>query len=392
MTKYMSNKKTSIAKADFETLKVAFTYDKLTTFGGAERVLLALHQAFPHAPIYTAIHNSRTASWASSLPQIHTSYLQNAPLAQTHPQLYAPLIPFAFEKFDFSDYDVVISVTSYDAKSIITHPNTLHICYCLTPNRYLWVDPGYSSYKNFSLLSPLIHALKSPVLSWLRVHDQLASTRPDHYLTISEHVQARVNKFYRRSSQIIYPPVDTDFFIPSQTSSSNYFLIVGRLTPYKQIDQAILACNQLKVPLKIAGTGPDYDRLKRLIEYPQIQLLGFQTNQQLRQLYQNCSGLLMPQTEDFGIVGLEALACGKPVITNTNSGIAELITPSTGIHIANSNTKTLIRTLKNFDSNKFSAQDCRSTALQYSNQKFSEQFKAHVDKLRTTKHSPFTYI
>lgn len=360
-------------------LSVAITYDKATTHGGAEQVLLALQQLYPQSHLFTSVYNPQTASWAKQFSRIFTSHLQYLPFATKHPELYTFLNSWAFEQFDFTDYDLVISVTSYNAKSINTQPNTQHICYCLTPNRYLWVESRDEN-QHFGLLTIPAKLTQKCLAPILRLIDQSTSTRPDHYLAISHKIAARIQKYYRQPSQIIYPPVNTEFYQPSNQPPQDYFLCVSRLVSYKKIDLLIQTFNQNKRPFHIVGQGREYHNLKQLITSPKIKLLGFLTDEQLRDQYQHAQALIMPQKEDFGIVGLESLACGRPVISYANSGIAELLTPQTSQIFATQTTTAINRALIEFDHQTYSSTICRQLAEKYSITNFQSKFQTHIDQ------------
>jgi glycosyltransferase involved in cell wall biosynthesis len=280
-------------------MKTALVYDRVNKWGGAERVLLALHKIFSEAPLYTSVYNKEKAPWADVF-DIRTSFLQNFPKAQTSHELYAVLMPMAFESFNFDEYDLVISVTSEAAKGIITKPKTLHVCYCLTPTRYLW--SGYNDY----FRSSLFKLLSKPAVTYLRSWDKIAAQRPDEYIAISGEVQDRIKRYYNRESEIIYPPLQLKSQISNLKSQNDYFLVVSRLTNfYKRVDIAIKACNDLKLPLKIVGEGADAENLKSLAG-PTVEFLGNLSDFQLSNYYKNCKALIFPGREDFGLVMAEA--------------------------------------------------------------------------------------
>ncbi|MBI2034996.1 MAG: glycosyltransferase family 4 protein [Candidatus Levybacteria bacterium] len=257
-------------------MRIALVHDWLIRLGGAERVLIALHDLFPDAPLYTSVYNPKTAPWANIF-DVRTSFLQQFPYASSNHELYATLMPIAFESFSFDECDLVISVTSEAAKGIITKPGTVHICYCLTPTRYLW-----SAYEEY-FKDKIFRILAAPIVSYLRKWDKSASHRPDAYIAISKEVQGRIKKYYERESTVVYPPIMLDQISNIKNQKSNeksYFLIVSRLVLYKRIDIAIQACNELKLPLKIVGTGSQEMRL-RSIAGSTIEFLGNLTEEQL---------------------------------------------------------------------------------------------------------------
>jgi glycosyltransferase involved in cell wall biosynthesis len=348
-------------------MKVAIVYDHLTKIGGAERILVALHELFPDAPLYTAVYNRKRALWFNQLTVI-SSFMQYLPFAQVKHEYYPGIPLFAFEQFDFSSFDVVISVTSKEAKGIITGPHTLHICYCLTPTRYLW-----SHYQDY-FRHALTKYLSLPVVSLLRVWDQIAATRPDTYLAISSAVGSRIRKYYHRPYQVIYPPVKIDRFVPAISQTGDFFLVVARLVAYKHIEIAIHACNQLQVPLKIIGTGMESDYLKSLAG-PTVEFVGSLTETALIRYYQTCRALLFPQDEDFGITAVEALAVGKPVIAYKSGGALEIVKEGiTGEFFWPQNAEALVDILRKFDPSVYNTMACRKQAEKFSDLRFKEIF------------------
>jgi len=353
-------------------MKIALVYDRVNKWGGAERVLLALHQIWPQAPLYTAVYHPSAASWAKDF-QIIPSFLNKFPLASSHHEIYPWLMPFAFESFNFDEFDVVISITSEFAKGIITKPETLHLCYCLTPTRYLW-----SGCKDY----PIKFWMK-PILARLRLWDQLASQRPDLYLAISKTVKKRIKKYYQRESEVIYPGIEIEKFSDSNYSSvdgSGYFLIVSRLVSYKHIEIAVEAFNQLGWPLKIIGRGRQENDLKKRAR-SNIEFLGGLTDKELIGYYQNCRAVIMPQEEDFGLVALEAQAAGKPVIAFARGGAAEtVINGKTGLFFKEQTAESLIKALKKFKRLNFNPDTCRRQAEQFDVKIFQKKFKNYVEK------------
>jgi len=358
-------------------MKVALIYDRVNKIGGAERILMALHEIWPEAPLYTAVYNPETAPWAKDFKVI-TSFLQKFPLAKTTHEIYPWLTPLAFESFDFSQFDVVISITSAEAKGIITKPGTLHICYCLTPTRYLW--SGYWDYQIPKILRPMI--------TKLRLWDQVAVWRPDVYLAISKNVAQRIRKYYRREAEVIYPPVDVEKFKMQNSPStpSDYFLIVSRLVPYKKTEIAIEAFNQLGLPLKIVGTGSEEEKLKGLAK-ENIEFLGQLTDKELLGYYQECQAVIYPQDEDLGLVPLEAQACGKPVIGLRKGGLLEtIIEGKTGEFFYPQTVEALVEKVQSFKGpkvqNKYKPENCRKNAERFSKDMFKKAFEEKIAELR----------
>ncbi len=360
--------------------RVAIVYDRATSVGGAERVLQVLHNIYPNAPLYTSVHNVQRAPWTKGWT-VHTSFLQHLPFSQHH-ELLGLLMPLAFEHFDFSSYDLVISVTSEAAKGIITKPGTRHVCYLLTPTRYLWSHARryekdfYQGWKR--LLVPL-HKLAQWYLRWW---DEIASQRPDIIISISKQVARRCLQYYHRESIVLYPPIDVQklqqkteqyLSLPAQ----HFYLCVARLVPYKRIDLAISACMQLQRHLVIIGKGSDEKRLRKLAySSPYIHFYGHLTDEQLVAYYQQCTAFLSPGEEDFGITVAEALSAGKPVITHQNSGNAELIDQGkTGIFIAQESLEEVIRAITKLEAIQWNAQEIRRSVLQYNVLAFIRRWK-----------------
>ncbi|PIU33029.1 glycosyltransferase family 4 protein [Candidatus Shapirobacteria bacterium CG07_land_8_20_14_0_80_39_12] len=369
-------------------MKVALVYDRVNKIGGAERVLEVLHEIWPEAPLYTAVYYPPGAPWAKKFKVI-PSFLNKWPLAKKHHELYPWLTPLAFESFafgtedyksstqrsgaSFSDFDLVISITSAEAKGIITKPKTKHFCYCLTPTRYLW--SGYSDY----FFNKGLRWLAQPMVGWMRNWDKIAAQRPDEYLAISQEVQRRIKKYYHRESIVLYPPVDIEKFYPAEKNQNgDYFLIVSRLVSYKKIDLAVKAFNKLCLPLKIVGTGNQMFKLKTSAA-SNIEFLGELTDQELLSYYQDCRALIFPQKEDFGLVPLEAQSCGKPVIAFAGGGALEtVIEGKTGTFFKPQSVKALMEKVKNFKDKAYQAADCRKNAEKFNKEIFKKKFKQLV--------------
>ncbi len=369
-------------------MKIALVYDRINKWGGAERVLLELHKIFPEAPLYTSVYDEENAKWAKVFPEIRTSFLQKLPFIKSHHEYFPYLMPLAFEGFNFDGFDIVISVTSEYAKAIITKPETLHICYCLTPTRYLWSEKDlYLQSIGQGVVSEIAKFFARPVLHSLRMFDQIAASRPDYYLSISNTVAKRVKKYYQLDSQVIFPPVDTKLFKPkarkakSNKPGDKYFLIVSRLVPYKRIDLAIETFNQLGWKLIIIGNGSDGSRLKSIAR-SNIEFIGKLTDGALLGYYQNCEALIFCSEEDFGLTSLEAQACGKPVIAYKNGGVGEtVIEGKTGVFFKELNSISLGKALKTFGKLKFLTGDCVDNAVKYNAVVFRDLFKQTVEQL-----------
>src|SRR3989344_375015 len=348
-------------------MKIAFVHEYLNQFGGAERMLQVLCAIFPNAPIYTLIYDADSTGHVFDNRIIVTSFLQKLPLTKGHHRIFPLLMPIAIEQFDFSEFDIVISVSSSFAKGIITGPKTKHICYCLTPPRFLW-DNSQKLTEEFGF-PKIIKKLLPPFISYLRIWDKEASMRVDEFWSISNFIKARVKKYYDKNSAIIYPPIDTDKFYISE-NLGDYFLMVGRLVPYKKFDIAIKAFNKVGLPLKIVGSGPELKRLQKLAK-ANVQFMGLLSDKELAKIYSRCKALIFPQEEDFGIVPLETMASGRPVIAYKGGGALEtIIDGKTGIFFDEQTDESMIAALKGFDDYIFDPCACREQSEEFNISKF----------------------
>jgi len=358
-------------------MKVALVYDRLNKWGGAERVLLALHELFPSAPLYTSVYDRKKTPWASVF-DVRVSFLQKFPFA-VHHEFYAPLMALAFEGFNFDGFDLVISVTSEAAKGILTKPGTTHVCYCLTPTRYLW--SGYEEY----FKNPVLRFVSKPVVSYLKFWDKIGSSRPDAFIAISEEVKSRIKKYYGKDSTVVYPPVKiTDQKLKDQSPAirDNYFLIVSRLVTYKRVDIAVKTFNKLKLPLKIVGVGHEMGKLKNMAG-PTIEFLGNLTDEELVSYYSGCRALIFPGLEDFGLTILEAQNFGKPVIAFRAGGALETILEGkTGLFFDEPTVESLKRALERFNKLKIDPEDCKTQARKFSFEQFKKNFMEKIEEIR----------
>lgn len=376
-------------------MKVALVYDRVNKWGGAERVLLALQKLFPNAPLYTSVYDKEKAPWANVF-DIKTSFLQKIPFAATNHELFASLMPLSFESFNFDKYDLVISLSSEAAKGIVTKPGTAHICYCLTPTRYLW--SGYEEY----FPSDWVKLLSKPVISSLRKWDMAASKRPDTFIAISKEVQKRIRKYYQRESELVYPPatlslagragppvsLESPKSLPrreaGKAQNAGYYLVVSRLskfTKYKRVDIAVKAANELKIPLKIVGDGNLRKDLEK-ISGSTIEFLGSVRDRELVEYYKNCKALIFPGNEDLGLVMIEAQMYGKPVLAYKSGGALELVEDfKTGLFFNEQTQESLTAALKKFEKIKIDPKDCAENAGRFSFDNFKKDFLSVVNKL-----------
>lgn len=309
---------------DTTPVNIALVHDYLNQYGGAERVLEVLHEMYPEAPVFTSIYApdmmpARLRGW-----DIRTSFIRKLPGAARRHQLYMPFYPTAFEKFDLSSYDLVLSSSSAFAKGVITEPEALHVCYCHSPMRFAW---NYHDYMAGESVPRRAHIVLSFVLNYVRLWDEVTSGRVDAFIANSRVVMRRIQKRYKRSSTIINPPVDTRQYTPEPGGAyGDYFLIVSRLIPYKRIDIVIDAFNELGLPLKVVGQGRQAEELQTMAK-PNIEFLGGVPDAELKRLYANCRAFIFPGQEDFGIAPLEAQASGRPVVAYGAGGALETVKP-----------------------------------------------------------------
>lgn len=360
-------------------MKVALIHDHLAQAGGAEKVLQAICELFPDAPIYTLLYEPDNVDRHFKNRQIKTSIIQRLPGGIKHYQWYMPFMPMAVEFFNLSSYDLVISDASAFAKGVITSTNTLHICYCHTPTRYLW-DYTHQYIEELPY-NKYFKKIISLVLNYIRIWDRTAADRVDYYIANSKTIKSRIAKYYRRPSTVIYPPVDINRFEVSE-KAGEYFLIGGRLAPYKRIDVVIQAFKELGWPLKIFGDGVDLERLKAMaLDVGNIEFLGRVSEEEKATLYKHCKAFINPQEEDFGITVVEAMACGRPVIAYEQGGATEtVIANQTGLFFSEQTVASLVACLEKFDESSFDSQAIRQHAEQFSIEKFKDQMAKTIQQ------------
>jgi glycosyltransferase involved in cell wall biosynthesis len=367
-------------------MKVAIVYDRVNKWGGAERVLLHLHEMFPDAPLYTSVYSKENAKWAEVFPKIHTSFLQKIPFTKRRHEMLPLFMPLAFESMDFDQYDLVISVTSEAAKGVITKGKTKHICYCLTPTRYLW--SGHDTY----FKNRLIKSLGKPYVAHLRRWDKMASARPDEMVGISTEVKNRIKSYYGRESRIVFPPTEIEKFTKINDNDGNgnggkkvklpkdYFLVVSRLVPYKKVDLVVETFNELGLPLVIIGAGNQEKKLKRIAN-KNVQFIKDATDNELIKYYAHAKGFIFPQEEDFGLVAVEAQAAGVPVIAfNKGGSLDTVIHGKTGVFFEEQRKESLMDAISSFSNLSFLRKDIIHNARRFSKEKFKKDFLTVVGK------------
>ncbi len=359
-------------------VKIALVHDDFCQAGGAERLFEEIAKIYPDAPVYTSLVNWDKIPKSIDPKRVKTSFMQKIPFATKFYKLFLPLYPIAFESFDFSGFDVVVSSTTRFAKSIITTPNTKHVCYINSVPRFLYSQDQADQY-----LSPLLRFILRPYLNWLKKWDRISSARVDLYIANSKNVQKQIKHEYGRDSAVVYPAVDTDFFISNNQKSKNdnYYLAVSRLNKWKKIDIAIKACQDLNQQLIIVGTGSDKTRLKGLTEKTdKIEFISTADKEQLLKLYQNAKALIVTQEEDFGIAMVEAQACGTPVIAFQRGGAVEIITNGkTGLFFKEQTENSLKDAILRQSKLKWDIGACRDNAIKFSKAAFINNLKKTLD-------------
>lgn len=351
--------------------RIAIVCDWLTDLGGAERVILAMHELYPDAPIYTSLYRP------DNLPQfakvdVRPSFLQKIPGAKKHHQRLIGFMPAAFESFDLSEFDIVISSSHSCAKGVVTKPETLHVSYCHSPPRYLW-DNSHQYVREYPWPGILKRTIIPSMLHKLRLWDRAAADRVDRYIANSQFVGNRIAKYYRREAEVIYPPVEMDDF--KTTEKEDYFLAVGRLIPYKRFDLIVEAFNELGLPLKIIGVGNQLKTLQKKAS-SNIEFLGMVSEEELRHHYQHARGFLFPQIEDFGITPVEAMAHGCPVIAYAEGGALETVKDKeSGVFFHHQTVDALKHAVVQFEHASFDSQKIRAQAEKF----HIDIFKATLD-------------
>ena len=350
--------------------------------GGAENVLLVLHDLFPEAPVYTSIYAPDLVHPGFRRMDIRTTFMQRLPLVHTHHQPFLPIFPFAFESLDLSEYDVVLSVSSAWSKNVVTRPETCHVNYCLTPMRFAW---SFEEYAKREGLSDWQRNLLLPVIAGLRLWDSNGANRVDAFAGISTTVARRIEKYYRRQADVIYPPVDTSAFAydGGGTADDGYFLVVSRLIPYKRIDLAIEGCKVAHVPLKVLGAGRDRERLERLAtgRGADVEFLGYVDDATKRHYLQRCRGFIFPAEEDFGIGPLEATAAGRPVVAYGAGGALDtVIEGETGVLFQPQTPDALAAALERVESTRWDRARIAAHAATFSVPAFKSRLKDFIER------------
>ncbi len=367
------------SRVNNKKLKVAIVCDWLVGIGGAERVVLELHKMFPDAPIYTSQYDKNKLDWFNSA-DVRTTWLQHLPIVL---RKFLPILrAWTFSKLDLSSYDLVISATGAEAKGVKTGPNTKHICYCFAPTHYYWSRyEQYIQHPGFGFLDPIarlgLKLLVGPLRSW----DYKAAQKPDYLISISNHIQKDIKRYYGRESVIIFPPVDTNRFKPTKPRIRKGFVTAGRQTPYKRIDLAVAACSSKNLPLTVIGNGPDHKHLVD-IAGPTISFFTDVADEDMAGYFQSAEAFIFAGLDDFGIVAVEAMAAGTPVIAYKGGGALDYVIPGkTGLFFDQPTFVSLLRVLKSFRASKFRPGDMEKQAEKYSPIIFADSMNKFLNKI-----------
>lgn len=349
-------------------MRVALVHDYLNQRGGAERVFAHIARAYPGAPVFTALYDAHKNADIVDPERIHTSFLARIPGANRHFRYLAPLYPHAFESFDLSDYDTIVSSTTAWAKGVIVPPGAVHVCYINTVSRFAF---AYDDYVRSALLRPLVARLTA----W----DFRAAQRPTLFVSNSQNVARRVKTYYGRDSLVLHCPVDVDRFVPGP-GGGDYFFIASRLLPYKRIDLAIRAAALAGAKLLVAGTGPAYRDLCDLARGTGTSMLGFVSDERLNELLGGARAAVLPGEEDFGLVPLEAAACGRPTLAYGAGGALEtVIAGRTGEFFSEQTPEALAALMRTFDPQKYDGSFLRAHAEQFAPDRFISRLRGIVN-------------
>ena len=365
--------------------RIAIVHDWLTGMRGGEKVLDAVCERFPDAALFTIVHVPGTVSPSIERMRPRTSFVQHLPAVKRLYRAYLPLFPAAVEQFDLDGFDVVVSISHCAVKSVIRARGATHLCYCLTPMRYAWDQ--FDAYFGPERVGAVGTAVMRRVMSHMARWDRATANRADRYVAISHYVAGRIRRYYNRDSTVVYPPVDTSFFTPATTPGhgERYALVVSALVPYKRVDIAIDAARLANVPLRIVGDGPDRARLERAAQQGDTSttFLGRRSDDEIRELYRHATVTLLPGEEDFGIVPVEAQACGGPVVALARGGATEtVIDGKTGVLVDDSSAAAFAGGIARALSSSYDRATIRRHAETFSRERFVREIAALVSESR----------
>ncbi len=355
--------------------KVAIVCDWLTNQGGAEKVILGLHQLFPSAPIFTSLYNPEKLKGFEEA-DIRTSYLQKIPFFSKRHQLLLSFMPKAFESFDLNDYDIIISSSHSCAKGVLLKPETMHMCYCHSPMRYAWNN--HQKYIDEYKTNQFVKKVGGYLIHKIRLWDRINSDRVDYFIANSDYIQGRIQKFYRRKSITIHPFIEPEIFHSSK--KEDFYIAVGRLTAYKKFELIVDTFNKNGLPIKICGTGSQSKYLKEKAK-KNIEFLGFVPDKELRDLYSRAKALIFPQFEDFGIIPVEAMASGCPVLAYGVGGSLEtVIHDKTGLHFPEQTVESLNNAIQEFQQKSFNTEEIIKHSQKFAKEEFDKKLISYLDK------------
>ncbi len=361
-----------------KSLRIALVHDWLNQVGGAENVLETLVRLYPGAPIFTSMYAASLMPPRYRTWDIRTTFMQRLPGVFTHHQAYLPLYPLAFRGLDLRGYDLILSNKSGFCHGVPVPAGARHICYCLTPTRFLW---QYDLYRAREALSPALDLALRPMIAALRRWDYAAAQRVHHFIAISTEVQDRIRRFYGRESSIIFPPADIGRFRPAAEPPGDYFLAGGRLIPYKRTDLAVRACSELGLKLLVYGDGRDRPALERMAG-PSVTFLGRVSWDELARLYAGARAFIFPGLEDFGIAPVEAQAAGRPVIAYAGGGALDTVVPGvTGEFFSPATVEALQAVLARFDATAYDPAACRANAERFASERFERELGEYVRRV-----------
>jgi glycosyltransferase involved in cell wall biosynthesis len=360
--------------------RVAIVHDWLTGMRGGEKVLEVICELYPGAPIYTLVHVPGSVSSGLEARRIRTSVLQWLPSAGRHYRQYLPIFPVIVEWLDLDGYDLVISSSHCAVKSVVSPGRAVHVCYCHSPMRYAWDQ--FEAYFGADQVGAMRNRVLRPVLARLARWDRATAGRVDRYVANSRYVATRINRYYNRGSIVVYPPVDTAFYRPADhhRTPDSSFLVVSALVPYKKVDVAIEACRRIGAPLRVIGSGPELARLQRMAG-PDVEFLGWRPDEEVREYCQRASAVLLPGVEDFGMVPVEAQACGRPVVALGAGGALETVVDGeTGVLADAATAEAFAAALTRVRAIRFDPQTIRAHALRFSRERFKQDFANAVEE------------